>query len=91
MCGDLYPKGTELLLRPTGEVVRYVGVAKYRTDAGERQCEGVHIVLAPALDFIDDGVREVREDQITALVDPYARTIDDFFEAMARALTEELL
>lgn len=86
MCGDLYPKGTELLFRPTGEMVRYVGVAKYRTDTGEKECGGVHIVLVKPLDFIDDGVREVREDQITVLVDPYAITTDDFFKAMARAL-----
>jgi hypothetical protein len=86
MCGDLYPKGTELWWRTTGEAVRYVGQAKYRTDTGEKECGGVHIVLASPLDFIDDGIREVREDEIVALVDPYAFTTDEFFRAMARAL-----
>lgn len=86
MCGDLYPKGTELWLRTTREVVRYVGQAKYRTDTGEKECGGVHIVLASPLDFIDDGVREVSESEITVLVDPYALTTDEFFRAMAQAL-----
>lgn len=86
MCGDLYQKGTELWLWTTGELVKYVGQAKYKTDTGEKECGGVHIVLAPPLDFIDDGVREVREDQITLPVDAYAITANEFFRAMARAI-----
>lgn len=85
MCGDLYPKGTELWSRTMGQMVRYVGQAKYLTDTGEQACGGVHIVLAPPLDFIDDGVREVREADLVLLMDPYAiTTVDEFSRAAAR-------
>ena len=55
MCaGDLYPKGKKLRSLSTGGEVEYV------CHAGD----GIHIVLAEPLDFIDDRVREVREHEI---------------------------
>ncbi len=65
MCdGDLYPKGKKLRCSTTGQEVAYVGQAKMKTPEGDTPVAGVHIVLVAPLDFIDDGVREVREDQI---------------------------
>lgn len=52
--GDLYPKGKTVWCRAIGMPVEYICCAG----------DGLHIVLAPPLDFLDDRVREVRSDQL---------------------------
>lgn len=67
--GDLYPKGKTIWCRQLGEPVQYV------CHAGN----GLHIVLAPPLDHLDDRVREVRSDQLVdeAVIDVYEREVSD--------------
>lgn len=52
--GDLYPKGKKLWHKGIDSLVEYVCCAGNDT----------HIVLAEALDFLDDRVREARTEQL---------------------------
>lgn len=52
--GDLYPKGKKLFHTSLLVQVEYVCYAG----------KGIHIVLAPPLDFLDDGIREVKAHEL---------------------------
>ena len=66
--GDLYPKGKRLFH------VGYLVEVEYVCHAGN----GIHIVLAPPLDCIDDRVREVKEAELVDETVPAAlEKVDD--------------
>jgi hypothetical protein len=70
--GDLYPKGKKLFHVGLAVDVEYIGHAG----------NGIHIVLAPPLDYLDDRVREVKAEElldeaVPVEVDSETRRVDD--------------
>lgn len=79
--GDLYPKGKRVLHKGWMVSVEYV------CHAG---C-GVHIVLVPPLDTMDDRVREVPAEELIEIVVPEFKEPTDEFLAWVRANQVKLM